>query len=68
VIDEVNVKSLVKTFATKKLNRFEINRLTTYIIPDITDREGVTYDETRPKLRVGPLKVSMREINLFLFK
>ena len=68
MIDEVNVKSLVKTFATKKLNRFEINRLTTYIIPDITDREGVTYDETRPKLRVGPLKVSMREINLFLFK
>ena len=68
MIDEVNVKSLVKTFATKKLNRFEINRLTTYIIPDVTDREGVTYDETRPKLRVGPLKVSMREINLFLFK
>ena len=68
VIDTVNVKTLVKTFATKKLNRFEINRLTTYVIPDVADREGVTYSGTKPKLRVGPLKISMREVHLFLFK
>lgn len=50
-----------------KLSRAEVNRLTTYVMPDTKECTNMTYED-KPVLNVTQVKVSMREVNLFLFK
>lgn len=67
LIDQVEIKQLVKGFKVSKLSRAEVNRLTTYVMPDTKECTNMTYED-KPVLNVTQVKVSMREVNLFLFK